>query len=426
MNGQQDRIYSVCRFSWGKKYQKSVYSEQKTVCHNWRCPEPQDQSIAKKFFETKEVTRLVEEKKGCCSSKRMQTVALVGRVIKNFFCSLCPFSCFSPSSTQKEAVAACLLKRLPAWSYREDVKALDGLKKADQWQKTKYAQSKNFFYDTRSDLFLGKSKKYLSQPEQCFLTTPDRQVLNGVFFSGEIKKAVIVAVGLTAFYEELSIDFVYDKIVSFLQKECHHPAIFIVNTRGIGESTGVTSPVSLALDIYVAHQFLCSKENLEADDILIYGHSLGGNYGLRGATLIQQAHPEAKISAVVDRSFLKFSDVLEARFGRAAKKIAKENGLEMSSEEALFSLKGKILTLVAQHEDTIPYRASFAKNVEKNFIEKNLVDAISLDDKAIGDHHIRAFTQSETKKVANWINKHFITRESNAAVDSRDTQVPRK
>jgi hypothetical protein len=402
-----NRIFSVCRFSWPK-----AKSTPKPVSHTWICPEPKEESIANTFLQTKKITELIErsKKKSCCSSSVLQKTALVARVLKNVLFSFRPFSCLASSLWQKEVVAASVLKKLPAWSYREDFEGQEKLKQQDPWQKTKYAKSENLFDAARSDLFAGKNKKYFSTPEQCFLTTPDGQELNGVFFSGKIKKAVIVAIGLTAFYEELSIDFVYDKIVHFLQKECQMPAVFILNTRGIGQSSGISSPLSIALDIYVAHQFVCHKEKLKADDVLIYGHSLGGNYGLRGAHLIQKAHPEARISAVVDRSFLRFSDVLGARFGKIAKKIAEQNALEMNAQEALCSLKGRVLTLVAKRESTIPYSASFAQNVEKDFIDKNLVDVIPLSEDEVGDHHIRAFNQGETKKVANWLNKYFITK----------------
>ena len=300
--------------------------------------------------------------------------------------------------------AATLLLHQRAWSLNHNADDLKQLKNETHWKNTVYAPAPSLLPKARADLFAAKEERLA---QQVSITTPDKVMLDGIFFPTKSKHVILLAMGLTGMYEECAVDYVYKSYVSFFKKEFNNPNILMVNTRGINLSQGFTAPQTLQVDIFTAYQFLVQHYGFDVEDVLVWGHSLGGCYGLQGAALMQQEHPSKKISAVVERTFLNLSEVAGTVFGA----IICANGLEMCSKEAADQLKGSVVTIVSKQDTIIPYALSFAKKYkpkQNNFkiIELEDVPTITTkkaEKKATGltmdDHHIRKFRPKEVEQI---------------------------
>lgn len=439
MVSSQFRVYSVSLFNWGgdkvsiqkeeaeqmiasSSTLQSVYTGTECIASKytdshkkvvvWRCPnESKNDEVRSVVAFAGAVSEAIQFQKrdGCYSaSYTLQTktskclIAL--KLIKNMFG--CPNPCSRQTEMQKkiekEAFAARMLCQLPAWKYQCIPEAVASLKQVAPWKDTSYAHAEDLFAKARADLFANKEG---NSPIQCSITTCDGVSLDGIYFPGTKRKAILLAIGLTAMYEECMIDFVYDKFISFFKKECEGLSVLIVNTRGIGLSQGATSPSSMQVDIFSAYQFLVNRYGFDPEDVLVYGHSLGGCYGLQGAALIQQEYPNKRISAVVDRSFLSLSTLLCVRSGRLAKRAIQTCGLEMDSQKAAETLKGRVVTIVSESDETVPYKASFAVQLSPKQIDLKIIK-ISSDPK-ITNHHIRKFSDDEAKLISSAISEIF-------------------
>jgi hypothetical protein len=379
----------------------------------WQCSNAiKSDEVRKVVAFTKEVSALIEsQKKGGCFStsytlRSKTSKCLVALdLIKNMLGLANP--CARKKEIAKAAFAARLLCQLAAWNYNSTPEAVDSLKQVAPWKDTPYARAQDMFAKARADLFANKEGH---APRQCTITTPDGAALSGIYFPGTQKKVILLAIGLTAMYEECIIDFVYDKFITFFKKECEDLNVLIVNTRGIGLSEGATSPSSMQVDVFSAYQFLIQRQGFDPEDVLVYGHSLGGCYGLQGAALIQQEYPNKRISAIVDRSFLSLSTLVKERSGALAKRAIQTSGLEMDCQKAAETLKGRVVTIVSENDETVPYLASFAVQVVPKKIDLKIIK-IAADPK-VTNHHIRKFSDEEARQVSSEIRAIFAKKSS--------------
>jgi Chlamydia CHLPS protein (DUF818) len=135
------------------------------------------------------------------------------------------------------------------------------------------------------------------------LITPDGVKLDSVFFSGSKnpEKVVIYCGGNRCFMEQQW--WMVEKITKKLGY-----SLLLFNPRGVGNSTGSPSDEGFALDTYTAAEYL-AKCGHDYNDMIFYGHSLGGYRAVSGAALIQEMHPDKEIKVVNDRSFSSIPDI---------------------------------------------------------------------------------------------------------------------
>ena len=387
---------------------KGSSTAQRTVIQ-WTCPQTAtscDVQLAIRF--AKKVKETVNGKKS------QTTCSLIRTVLGNFFKSLC-CCCCKRDKTAVAVQAADILSARAAWSYKRSREAIEKLKKSAPWKDTVYVKADDMFAQAREVLFSNQAiTKYLETPLQCTITTPDGVNLDGVYFKGTQKKTILLAMGLSAHYEECAVDYVYNNFVSFFQNSCNGLSVLIVNTRGILLSESASSHETMAIDIYSAYQFLIQNFGLNPEDVLTWGHSLGGSYGLQGAALIQKEYPDAKISAVIDRSFLNASDMATEALPRCAKvlkRVVETFGLEVKGQDAAASLKGKILAIVSEKDEIIPYAASFPVKLKQEsktiffstiYLTEKVKVANGLDHLA---QHVSTFGTEETTAIQKELKK---------------------
>ncbi len=247
--------------------------------------------------------------------------------------------------------------------------------------------------------------------EEITIGTPDGTKINAMLFRGRGRNrgTVIRALGNNDFYENSGSCFL-DVIHTFVGRDVD---VLMFNPRGCGKSTGASSPLGLALDAYSAGEYLVQRDNVDPSRILYYGHSLGGSYGVAGAALLQKQHPQARVSALSDRSFSSLSAAAYEIFGTSAVLLIRFLDWELVAKKAWGEVKGRKIILYDRQDNCIPYAASFHKYIENVEMQKQVCDPLYVPDvNPIEMHsdldqdanpHCRFFTDEEGSAIGQQI-----------------------
>ena len=334
---------------------------------------------------------------------------------------LCKLYCCDgrPSKVEKQAVLdiASDFGWLPAWTYNYHptltrwTLTSSCFKGISPWATSKYSGMNDPFVGARKDLFENRVQVHpnIQKNIQCSITTPDGVVLDGIFFQGKSDKVILFAPGISGTYEDSAVPYIIRDYINFFHEICPNVNILMVDLRGIGLSQSRTTADTMQVDIYSAFQFLILQLGFDAERVLMWGHSLGGCVGLQGAALIQKEYPTKKINAVNDRACLRVSEVAGSRFccfGPCGKKYIEKRGLQIDCQAAAESLTGKLVSIAAVDDPTIPYEdASFQTRIDRKRV-KNFI-SITLDDDKTPWAHTRKFSPNETTKIGAIIQGIF-------------------
>jgi uncharacterized protein len=173
--------------------------------------------------------------------------------------------------------------------------------------------------------------------EEVFLTTPDGEKINGLFFSGS-EKVVLYFHGNAGSLD--SWQFVWE------QFQETGVSLFIIDYRGYGKSTGSISEKGLNTDARTAYDYLL-KRGFVGNNIIVYGRSLGSGIAVQLAST-------AAIAALI----------LEAPY-TSMKKLAWEKmplllpGLyikyRFDNLDRINKVKAPLLVIHGDSDSTIPY-----------------------------------------------------------------------
>jgi hypothetical protein len=176
----------------------------------------------------------------------------------------------------------------------------------------------------------------------------------------------------------------------------------------VGESQGSPTPEGLALDIYTAYEYLINEKGLDPDDILLYGYSMGGCYGNRGAALVQEKYPDKALPSLIDRSFSNLAiEVYFTALNYVPPILAAIAywaiiffSCQMDSKAASDRLRGNRVIIYHPLDQIIPFEASFFRTVRRSLGENTLAIqlCVSEDEERAGRDaipHSRQFFQSE-------------------------------
>jgi hypothetical protein len=234
--------------------------------------------------------------------------------------------------------------------------------------------------------------------------TSDDLLLDGMVFNKGKEKMILFVPGVGSFYEKIGQKkSVISGLYSFFQNYFPDHSVFVFNNRGIGESQGTFDLKTLPLDTVGAYDYLMKTLGYDLNSILLYTHSLGGLHATIGAGMIQQRFPEAKISAINDRSFADLAIFTKAFFkgsalGGFGKGVIDKLKANISAETAWDHLQGKKIIIVSEHDKVIPYKeASFFHNVRC----ETIIHLEGSEDEA--DHHTRPFYPNEAKMISSII-----------------------
>lgn len=423
-----ESINSSCSFNFPKSY----------ACKSYACNKHyRNEDITAYIQSVKQEGAAIEagRNQGRCTLPiqiARAVVSLVSSLITAPLSYLPGVNCHPMVNLLNASDGAGVLRRYPAWHYKNDPSKLAALAKTPHW--SKLAGQGDILTKARAILFAAtdsakteRERLFASRESQapinCKITTPDNVELDAIFFPGTKQQAIIFAPGIGGMYEECAVDFVANKMIAFFKKQFEGAAILMVNTRGINRSTGSVTANTFSLDIFSAYQFLINEFGFDPENILSYGHSLGGAYGLQAAALIQKQYPEKKISAVLDRSIAVFSDSVGAEATAKMNCLIKPivslvirhmiqiSGQDLSCQSAVKQLKGGIVAIASKNDPKVIYdKASFAKAMQhqgmKNLEIIELTDDVPVDTIPICNH-LREFSETEASKIQTAVNKIF-------------------
>jgi hypothetical protein len=236
--------------------------------------------------------------------------------------------------------------------------------------------------------------------------TPDGETLEGAFFKGAsgAKKGIVHAPGNNASFGTAAPHF-----VKFVRSHVGDVDILLLNYRGVGNSTGLSSPQGLALDVYSAGEYLHKEKKIDPSKILFYGHSLGGYAVVKGGAIFQEQHKDAKVSAVSDRSFSDLADAANHIAGSLFWLLAYLLQWQLDAKGAWETLKGRKLIVYHKDDNAIPYPVSFYNGMQRylsNYNHPPLTskETIELDQKNSWEAHNRGFSSSEANAIGAQIS----------------------
>ena len=281
--------------------------------------------------------------------------------------------------------------------------------------------------------------------EEVSAKTPDGHKINGTLCRGTKKKVVIYCIGRGEYFESGQV---FNRIHN-ITEQVDDINLLLFNPRGVGENEGTSSAEGAALDLYSWFQYLVKEEKIDPNDIVIYGHSLGGAYGTLGAGLIQQEYPDAKINLLSDRSFCDYEETIQQVASKLLKsikllethpeirekiekivhqiigglvnfsgwKVQVRQGKEeeiLTVEKALKSLKGRVCLVYNKEDEQVSPSCSVYKQVQKKCADEQLpgkpIRCIKLfepKENVSNRPHSRYFSSSEEIEIVDELKAMF-------------------
>lgn len=238
--------------------------------------------------------------------------------------------------------------------------------------------------------------------EKLKLCTPDGALLDAVFFQGETEpaKAIIFACGNGMQWETSG--------QRLAQLKEFGVSILMINPRGVGESQGIRSCEGYALDTYTGYEYLHRHLNIDLENILLVGHSMGAAYGSCGAALIQEKYPDKKISMMHDRSFGYLTTEVGALansicccLGSIAQCLLYPFCIEINSVDAFEKLKGQKCVIYSQNDRIIPYKEA---SLHSHLPQESCDNVFELEMDHSFDDHMRPYSHEEHEIFANTVS----------------------
>lgn len=176
--------------------------------------------------------------------------------------------------------------------------------------------------------------------------------------------------------ESIVIEVPFSNLSQFIEQGYN---VMLFNYRGVGHSQGQATRDGLILDGEAAYQYVQKHLGVPAEQITLFGHSLGGGV----ATQVAAMHPGVQLCNV--RSFASLEKTVRVLFG----KIAPWMGFIVSralvalrwnldSEAKWAKVKGRKWIVYHPHDQIIPTEAGLYQNLQKR---KKPVQAFALHHK---------------------------------------------
>lgn len=260
---------------------------------------------------------------------------------------------------------------------------------------------------------LKKEGNYQGQSVQ--FKAPDGVLLDGMLFpcSNPSKNAILFALGEAERYESVAnSQSAAHHFVSFFRESFKDSTILIINTRGIGDSEGKASFQGSSLDYYAAWSFL---ENQGYEEIIAWGHSLGGCYLLPAAFWKQSENPKAAIDLVSDRSFDNIELVAEESLAKEfkivrmmAKMLIYHSGWGKAAQKEWKALKGKKLILHVKTDPVVKKSASLYQRMQSSSLpDQGKTYALELD-KNLKKPHTRPYNEQEQGLLIDFVTSSCV------------------
>lgn len=193
--------------------------------------------------------------------------------------------------------------------------------------------------------------------EDCFFETRDGETLHGWLYKNDNPIATI----LWCHGNAGNISHRLDNLAKLAELPVN---IFIFDYRGYGKSSGSPDERGVYLDAEAAYDYLVNRDDVNPDQIVVFGRSLGG------AVAVDLATKRRCAVLILESTFTSAKDMARNTFGLPLDFIIKS---EFNSLRKISRLDMPILFLHGTADDIVPFRLGRelfqAANHPKEFIE---------------------------------------------------------
>jgi fermentation-respiration switch protein FrsA (DUF1100 family) len=245
----------------------------------------------------------------------------------------------------------------------------------------------------------------LDHPQIVHFRTPRGVEIEGAYFparfESEDKKAIIFAMEAGGTYEKVADpEYAGAHFTHFFREQFGNKVgLLIINYEGIAESVGTRSLDNWATDLYSAYDYLNTQG---FNEILFYGHSLGGHLSMKAIQKIFQKYKTLP-PIVSDRSFYDITTFIYhysggGTTGRIAQAMMLYSGL--NSQVAALDAQ-RMLVINAEDDPIVAFPAAMAFHFEES---SNVEKLIISGEQGNYSAHTRMFNEQEKQKVVKFIN----------------------
>jgi uncharacterized protein len=146
-------------------------------------------------------------------------------------------------------------------------------------------------------------------------------------------------------------------------------SVLIIDYRGYGNSTGEPSEQGTYIDAETAWNYLINEKNVESDNIVIFGRSLGGAV----ATWLAEKHSSAGL--IVESSFTSIADMGRHYYPYLPTSLLAR--IKYSSIDRIVNIKSPMLFIHSKDDEIIPYKFGkqlFTKALKETTTAKSFLD----------------------------------------------------
>lgn len=244
---------------------------------------------------------------------------------------------------------------------------------------------KQFVFHPESELHLTPSYAGM-EFESVTFETIDEEDIHGWFIPHEHARATLL-------YFHGNAGNMSDRVESVKMLHSLRLNVFIIDYRGYGQSSGSPSEAGTYRDARAAWYYLTETRNISAENILLYGRSLGGAVAIELATRVQPG------AMIIGSTFTSARDMARKMFPYVPVGILMS--ISYNSEERIENINIPTLFTHSVNDDLIPFelgnRLYNAANEPKRFVELQ------------GGHNDNVFVSREKylSAIDNFIAEHM-------------------
>ena len=175
--------------------------------------------------------------------------------------------------------------------------------------------------------------------EDVHIEASDGVALHGWFIAGESKRVLLFFHG--------NAGNISHRLDSLRQFQKLGLAVFIIDYRGYGQSAGKPTEAGLYRDGLAAWQYLTEDRGLAADDIVVFGRSLGGSVA---AWLAAQHRP---LGLVVESAFTSVPDIAQEIYPWLP--VRWLSHLKHATRDYIRDVHAPVLVVHSSDDEIIPY-----------------------------------------------------------------------
>ncbi|MBD3287616.1 alpha/beta fold hydrolase [candidate division KSB1 bacterium] len=200
-------------------------------------------------------------------------------------------------------------------------------------------QSRMLYFPAEKILFTPHD--YGFDYEEVYFTTEDNVKLHGWFIPVPESRGAIL-------FHHGNAGNIGDRLDSITQFRKLGYSVFIFDYRGYGKSNGYPDEQGTYIDAVAAWSYLTENKNIEAQDIIIFGRSLGGSIA---SWLARKVHPRALI---IESTFTSALDMAQAHYGFLPVKWLLK--FEYDTKNHLQKVTSPVLIIHSPQDNIVPYR----------------------------------------------------------------------